>query len=221
MLDFRENPRARGCAANRLFSLFVRFLGLPYYRARTNSLFPHMPFGILGAKTKIAISVFASNCFNNQMRVPKSLFWISALNLPIPRLTERVKLRHYNNMCALKITGSPKNRNARSDVRFLGIRSNKCTRAWRQATRAACPPSPCCDVQRGENRSGFPLKSQKFVLSAQNKFRELPISPPYTGSRRRARSAFSSAKRSESRAVRTLSARSFRKSAKRAPPLRG
>ena len=178
MLDFRENPRARGCAANRLFSLFVRFLGLLYYRTRANSLFPHMPFGISGAKTKIAISVFASNCFNNQMRVPKSLFWISALYLPIPRLTERVKQRHYNNMRALK--------------------------------NAAVRGKPL----------GFPLKSQKFVLSAQNKFRE-PISPPYTGSRRRARSAFSSVKRSESRAVRTLSARSSRRSAKRAPPLRG
>ena len=56
----------------------------------------------------------------------------------------------------LKNNGVPENRNARSGVRFLGIRSNKCTRAWRQAMRTACRPSPCCDEQRGESRSGFP-----------------------------------------------------------------
>ena len=66
------------------------------------------------------------------------------------------------NMCALKkLNGVPENRNARSGVRFLGIRSNKSTRAWRQVTRAACPPSPCCDVLRGENRSGFPSNHGK------------------------------------------------------------
>ena len=44
--------------------------------------------------------------------------------------------------------GAPENRNARSGVRFLGIRSNKCTRAWRQVKRAACRPLPCCDERK-------------------------------------------------------------------------
>ena len=77
------------------------------------------------------------------------------------------------NMCALKkLNGVPENRNARSGVRFLGIRSNKCTRAWRQATRTACPPSPCCDVPRGESRSGFPSDRTILQPSARREIGE-------------------------------------------------
>ena len=87
------------------------------------------------------------------------------------RLAERVKPRD-SILCVPLNNGAPENRNERSGVRFLGIRSNKCTRAWRQTERAACPPSPCCDMRRGENRSGFPSNRRRLFLSAQNNFRE-------------------------------------------------
>ncbi|HIX07562.1 MAG TPA: hypothetical protein H9741_03760, partial [Candidatus Borkfalkia faecipullorum] len=57
--DFRENPRARACAADRLFSLFARFLGLSYCRMRANSLFPRMPFGKSGEKGKNVVLPFS------------------------------------------------------------------------------------------------------------------------------------------------------------------
>ena len=60
---------------------------------------------------------------------------------------EKVNLRALYNKRALN-NGVPENRNARSGVRFLGKRSNKCTRTWRQAKRAACRPLPCCDERK-------------------------------------------------------------------------
>ena len=76
-------PKSRRYAANwgRFLKNVVFKRALNYFSIRANSLFPRMPFGILRAKTKIAISVFASYYFNNQLRVPKSQFWISAPNL--------------------------------------------------------------------------------------------------------------------------------------------
>ena len=65
-------------------------------------------------------------------------------------LAGKVKPRDF--IICVPFYGVPENRNARSGVRFLGKRSNKCTRAWRQTKRAACPPSPCCDERKeGEN----------------------------------------------------------------------
>ena len=60
---------------------------------------------------------------------------------------ERVNLCALYNKRALN-NGAPENRNAQSGVRFLGKRSNKHTRTWRQATHAACPLSPCCDERK-------------------------------------------------------------------------
>ncbi len=70
--------------------------------------------------------------------------------------------------CALKINGVSENRNARSGVRFLGIRSNKCTRAWRQATRAATPSVAL--LRRGQRAA--PFNRRKSQATACRDFRE-------------------------------------------------
>ena len=62
---------------------------------------------------------------------------------------------------------APKNRNARSGVRFLGKRSNKRIYAMRQVIRAARTSSPCCDA-----RSGFPSNHENSQATFRLGFRE-------------------------------------------------
>ena len=63
----RHRPSKRFQRSLRRFlPLFAPFKGSHTFM-RANSLFPHMPFGILRAKTKIAISVFARNYFNKSL----------------------------------------------------------------------------------------------------------------------------------------------------------
>ena len=97
-----------------------------------------------------------------------------SLNLPTLWLTERVKPRDCVLCVPLNIADknrAPKNRNARSGVRFLGKRSNKRIYAMRQILCAACTSSPCCDA-----RSGFPSNHGKPQASARRGFREYLIS---------------------------------------------
>ena len=57
------SEKTRGRAALPLTACFLSlraFSGLSYYRARANSLFPLMPFGISGAKAKNVVFAFAS-----------------------------------------------------------------------------------------------------------------------------------------------------------------
>ena len=69
------------------------------------------------------------------------------------------------NKRALKNNGVPENRNARSGVRFLGKRSNKCTRAWRQTKCAACRPSPCCDERKERKQAVSGAAARPWVFS--------------------------------------------------------
>ena len=82
--------------------------------------------------------------YNNQLRVRKPRFSESATQFgnPLPYGKGESDAHVYG--VPLK-NGVPENRNKQSAVRFLGKRSNKRTRAWQQAMRAACSPSPCCD----------------------------------------------------------------------------
>ena len=85
-------------------------------------------------------------------------------------LTERVKPRDCVLCVPLNIADknrAPKNRNARSGVRFLGKRSNKRIYAMRQILCAACTSSPCCDA-----RSGFPSDHENSQASARREFCE-------------------------------------------------
>ena len=85
---------------------------------------------------------------------------------------ERVNLRHF--IICVPFYGVPENRNKQSEVRFLGKRSNKCTRAWRQATRAVCPLSPYCDEAQREKIPPFGLRRRRVVfLFAENRRRQL------------------------------------------------
>ena len=101
-LIFRENPTfaALPAALCLIFSLCALFQGSHTFM-RANSLFPLVPFGILGAKTKIAISVFASYFLIIICAFQNRYFGLAHSICRIPA-TSAGEVARFNNMRALK-----------------------------------------------------------------------------------------------------------------------